>query len=82
MCVFFRKRLLYLVQIHVCLEFILLIQDNLECSNDDLRTLFCRAFKQYVNEKSPIQSYCDLHQNKIYTLTLPLPISAINHLNE
>ncbi|KAK9307901.1 hypothetical protein QLX08_001957 [Tetragonisca angustula] len=78
----YRKRLLYLVQIHICLEFILVIQNNLECSNDDLRTLFCCAFKQYVGEKSPIQSCCDLHQNKIYTLTLPLPISAINHLNE
>ncbi|XP_043529709.1 protein zwilch homolog isoform X1 [Frieseomelitta varia] len=78
----YRKKLLYLVQIHVCLEFILLIQNNLGCSNDDLRTLFCCAFKQYVSEKSPIQNCCDLHKNKIYTLTLPLPISAINHLNE
>ncbi|XP_060821588.1 protein zwilch homolog isoform X1 [Bombus pascuorum] len=77
----YRKRLLYLVQIHISLEFILLIQNNLECSSDDLRILFSCVFKQYVSEKSPIQS-CDLHQNKVYTLTAPLPISAVHHLDE
>lgn len=78
----FRKRLLYLVQIHICLEFMLLIQDNLECSSDDLRILFSCVYKQYIGEKSPIKSCDDLHQNKIYILHTPLPLSAINNLNK
>lgn len=80
MCVF-RETLIYLVQIHICLEFIVLIQDNLGCSSEDLRTLFCCAIKQYVGEMSPVKDHHDLHQNKIYTLTVPLPVSAINNLN-
>lgn len=79
---FFRKKLLYLVQIHICLEFMLLIQDNLECSSDDLRILFSCVYKQYIGEKSPIKSCDDLNQNKIYILHTPLPFSAINNLNK
>ncbi|CAK9820944.1 Protein zwilch homolog [Anthophora plagiata] len=78
----YRKRLICLAQIHVCLEFMLLLEDNLECSSDDLRTLFSCAFRQYVGEKSPIKSYHDLHQSVIYTLSAPLPVSAVNNLNK
>ncbi|OAD62750.1 Protein zwilch like protein [Eufriesea mexicana] len=77
----YRETLIYLVQIHICLEFIVLIQNNLGCSSEDLRTLFCCALKQYVGEMSPVKNDHDLHQNKIYTLTLPLPVSAISNLN-
>lgn len=78
----FRKKLLYLVQIHICLEFMLLIQDNLECSSDDLRILFSYVYNQYIGEKSPLKSCDDLNQNKIYILHTPLPFSAINNLNK
>ncbi|XP_061929641.1 protein zwilch homolog isoform X2 [Apis cerana] len=78
----YRKKLLYLVQIHICLEFMLLIQDNLECSSDDLRILFSYVYNQYIGEKSPLKSCDDLNQNKIYILHTPLPFSAINNLNK
>lgn len=70
-----------MVQVHVCLEFMLLLQDNLECPSDDLRVLFSCALKQYVCEESPIQNCHDLHENSIYTLNAPLPVSAINNLS-
>ncbi|XP_076389988.1 protein zwilch homolog isoform X2 [Megachile rotundata] len=76
----YRKKLIIMVQIHVCLEFMLLLQDNLECPSDDLRVLFSCALKQYC-EESPVQNCHDLHENSIYTLTAPLPVSAINNLN-
>ncbi|KZC14119.1 Protein zwilch like protein [Dufourea novaeangliae] len=77
----YRERLQRLSQIHMCLEFMLLLQDNLECSTDDLRSLYLCAFQQYVSEKSPIQN-SDLNENIIYTLRAPLPVSAINILNK
>ncbi|KOC63496.1 Protein zwilch like protein [Habropoda laboriosa] len=76
----YRKRLICLAQIHVCLEFMLLLQNNLECPSDDLRTLFSCTFRQYVGEKSPIKSYHDLHQCRIYTLSAPLPVPVVNNL--
>ncbi|XP_076628981.1 protein zwilch homolog [Colletes latitarsis] len=78
----YRKKLMYMVQIHVCLEFMLLIQNNLEYSTNDLKPLFLCAFKQYVCEESPIQNYHDLHQNIIYSLNVPLPVSTIDNLNK
>ncbi|XP_017886891.1 protein zwilch homolog [Ceratina calcarata] len=78
----YRNKLIYLAQIHICLEFMLLLQDNLECSNDDLRALFYCAFKQYVGEKSPLKDHQDLHKNRIYTLTASLPITAVDNLNK
>ncbi|XP_076765892.1 protein zwilch homolog [Xylocopa sonorina] len=78
----YRKKLIYLVQIHVCLEFMLLLEDNLECSTDDLKRLFCCAYEQYVGEKSPLKNVCDLAKHKIYTLSAPLPVSAINLIKE
>ncbi|XP_053978515.1 protein zwilch homolog [Hylaeus volcanicus] len=75
----YRKRLICMAQIHVCLEFMLLLQNNLECSTYDMRSLFLCAFNQYVSEKSPIQNWHDLHQNTIYSLNAPLPTSIINN---
>ncbi|XP_031848590.1 protein zwilch homolog [Nomia melanderi] len=77
----YRKKLICLAQIHVCLEFMLLLQDNLECCTSDLRSLFQCAFKQYVCENSPVQNY-NLNQNIIYNLKAPLPVSTINNLNK
>ncbi|XP_076238865.1 uncharacterized protein LOC143182022 [Calliopsis andreniformis] len=78
----YRKKLLCMAQIHVCLEFMLLLQNNLECSADDLRSLLLYASKQYICEKSPIQNCHDLHQNIIYNLIARLPPSAINNFNK
>ncbi|XP_029044330.2 uncharacterized protein LOC114876721 [Osmia bicornis bicornis] len=77
----YREKLIILAQVHVCLEFMLLIQNNLECPNDDIQTLFSCAFKQYVCGKSPVQSCHELYKNVIYTLTAPLPVSVLNNLN-
>ncbi|XP_076174873.1 protein zwilch homolog [Ptiloglossa arizonensis] len=78
----YRKRLMRMAQIHVCLEFMLLLQDNLKCPTDDLKSLFLYAFKQYVCEESPIQNYHNLHKNMIYSLNSRLPVSIINNLNK
>ena len=71
-----------MAQIHVCLEFMLLLQENLECPADDLRSIFLSAFEQYVCEESPVQNYHDLHENTIYNLTVPLPTAVIHTLNK
>lgn len=71
-----------MAQIHVCLEFMLLLQDNLECPTDDLRSIYLSIFKQYVCEESPIQNYHDLHENTIYNLTVPLLTAVIHNLNK
>ncbi|XP_076656487.1 protein zwilch homolog [Halictus rubicundus] len=78
----YRKKLMCLVQIHVCLEFMTLFQDHLICTHDDLRSLFLHAFKKYVCEKSPIQNCHNLDQNIIYTLNAPLPVATINNFNK
>lgn len=71
-----------MAQIHVCLEFMLLLQNNLQCSADDLRSLFMYVSKQYLCEKSPIQNCNDLKQNMIYNLTTPLPAAVVNSLTK
>ncbi|XP_078034904.1 uncharacterized protein LOC144468948 [Augochlora pura] len=76
----YRKRLLCLAQIHVCLEFMILFQEHLVCSVDDLRSLFLRAFKQYVCAESPIENVSNLDENIIYTLITLLPVSTIDNL--
>ncbi|XP_076379095.1 protein zwilch homolog isoform X1 [Megalopta genalis] len=78
----YRKKLVCLAQIHVCLEFMILFQDHLLCSADDLRSLFLCAFKEYVCAKSPIQNVHNLDENSIYTLSTLLPVSTINNLNK
>ncbi|XP_076288778.1 protein zwilch homolog isoform X2 [Lasioglossum baleicum] len=78
----YRKKLMCLAQIHVCLEFMMLFQDHLICTHDDLRSLFLCAFKQYVCEKSPIQNSHDLDKNIIYTLNATVPVTTINNFNK
>ncbi|EFN68929.1 hypothetical protein EAG_03506 [Camponotus floridanus] len=77
----YRKRLVTLAQIHLCLECMLLIERHLECSVESLQSLFAYAYKEFVSAQSPLQNYTELC-NRIFTLTMPLPKKLVNDLNK
>lgn len=73
---------MYMAQIHICLEFMLLLQSNFPCPTDHMNMLFSNAFKQFVSEESPIRNHLDLHKNTIYNLTAPAPVFIINGMSK
>ncbi|KAM0737244.1 Protein zwilch-like protein [Formica fusca] len=77
----YRKKLVTLAQIHLCLECMLLIEGNLECSIESLQDLFAYAYKEFVSAQSPLQNYTELC-SQIFTLMMPLPNKLVNELNK
>ncbi|XP_072745144.1 protein zwilch homolog [Anoplolepis gracilipes] len=77
----YRKKLVTLAQIHICLECMLLIEEHLECPIENLQSLFAYAYKEFVSAQSPLQNYTELC-SRIFTLTMPLPNKLINELNK
>ncbi|KAL6260112.1 hypothetical protein P5V15_007651 [Pogonomyrmex californicus] len=76
----YRKKMVTLAQIHICLECMLLIEGHLECSTENLQSLFAYAYKKFVSE-SPLQHYNELN-NRIFTLTVLLPNMLANNMNK
>ncbi|KAL6425229.1 hypothetical protein ACFW04_009462 [Cataglyphis niger] len=77
----YRKKLVTLAQIHLCLECMLLIERHLECSIENLQDLFAYAYKEFVSAHSPLQDYTELC-SRIFTLMMPLPNKLVNELNK
>lgn len=77
----YRKKLVTLAQIHICLECMLLIEAQLECPIESLQNIFAYAYKEFLSEQSPLQHYTDLC-GRFYTLMVPLPNAIANDLNK
>jgi len=77
----YRKKLITLAQIHICLECMLLIEGHLECPVESLQSLFAYAYKEFVSTQSPLQHYTELC-SRVFSLTVPLPNTLANELNK
>ncbi|XP_071561375.1 protein zwilch homolog [Temnothorax nylanderi] len=77
----YRNKLITLAQIHICLEYMLLIEGHLECPIESLQSLFAYAYKEFVSAQSPLQHHTELC-SRIFTLTVPLPNTLANELNK
>ncbi|KAL0102446.1 hypothetical protein PUN28_018012 [Cardiocondyla obscurior] len=77
----YRNKLVTLAQIHICLECMLLIEENVECPIESLQGLFVHAYKEFISAQSPVQYYTELC-SQIYTLTIPLPNALVNELSK
>ncbi|XP_043271592.1 protein zwilch homolog [Venturia canescens] len=67
----YRTLLTAMARIHICLEFLLLVQNNLACRLDMSYAFFDYTMKWYTSNESPIKSFNDLIDNPIYTLKAP-----------
>ncbi|XP_012276800.1 protein zwilch homolog isoform X2 [Orussus abietinus] len=72
----YRKDLLTMGRIHICIDFLLLLQDRQQYSTTDLQFLFDHAFDLYTSENSPVKSFSDLAKNSIYQLTSNVPCTS------
>ncbi|XP_012233445.1 protein zwilch homolog [Linepithema humile] len=77
----YRKKLITLAQIHICLECMLFIEEHMECSIENLQNLFVCAYKEFVSAQSPLQHYNELC-NEIFTLKTPLSNLIANEMNK
>jgi len=67
----YRAKLMTMARIHICLEFLLIAQNNLDCFIDMSHSFFNYALKLYTSDESPVKSFADLIDNTIYTLKAP-----------
>ncbi|KAK2580878.1 hypothetical protein KPH14_005950 [Odynerus spinipes] len=79
---YYRKQLINMVQIHISLEFMLLLQTHVNCSAGDLRSSFEYILKEMTSVEFPTKALQELHQHKIYNLTIPAPNILISELNK
>ncbi|KAH0947663.1 hypothetical protein HN011_011691 [Eciton burchellii] len=77
----YRRKLITLAQIHLCLECMLLIETHLKCPIENLQSLFALVCKQFVSIQSPLQHYTELC-NQIFTFTTTLSNTGANKLNK
>lgn len=77
----YRKKLVTLAQIHICLECMLFVETHLECLLENLQSIFAYIYKEFLSEQSPLQHY-DEFCNRFYTLIVPLPNTVANGLNK
>ncbi|KAG7213862.1 hypothetical protein KM043_003071 [Ampulex compressa] len=78
----YRRKLLYLARLHICLEFVIIVQATLACPTESLSAVFSFAFKQFVHEGLNFDDSQDVLKSTIYHLRAPLPNAIINLLNE
>lgn len=71
-----------MIQIHICLEFMLLLQKHINCPTDVLQSSLEYVLKEIASIEFSIEALKDLHKNKIYTLTIPAPNILINEVNK
>lgn len=79
---FYRKQLINMVQIHISLEFMLLLQTHTNCSTSDLQSSFECVLKEVTSLNFNTKTLQELHKNNIYTLTIPAPNILINELKK
>ncbi|KAL2715659.1 protein zwilch [Vespula squamosa] len=79
---FYRKKLINMIQIHICLEFMLLLQKHINCPTDVLQSSLEYVLKEIASIEFSIEALKDLPKNKVYTLTIPAPNILINELNK
>ncbi|XP_043673559.1 protein zwilch homolog [Vespula pensylvanica] len=79
---FYRKKLINMIQIHICLEFMLLLQKHINCPTDVLQSSLEYVLKEIAFIEFSIEALKDLHKNKVYTLTIPAPNILINEVNK
>ncbi|XP_046824657.1 uncharacterized protein LOC124426688 isoform X2 [Vespa crabro] len=79
---FYRKKLINMIQMHICLEFMLLLQKHINCSTDVLQSSLEYVLKEITSIEFSIKALQDLCKNKVYTLTIPAPNILINELNK
>ncbi|XP_047357461.1 uncharacterized protein LOC124952119 isoform X1 [Vespa velutina] len=79
---FYRKKLINMIQMHICLEFMLLLQKHINCSTDVLQSSLEYVLKEITSIEFSIETLQDLCKNKVYTLTIPAPNILINELNK
>ena len=77
---FFRTKLITMARIHICLEFLLLVQNNLSYSLDTLYSFFGYVLKLYTSDQSPVTSFADLVVNTIYTVKVPRTNSILKEI--
>ncbi|XP_015609415.1 uncharacterized protein LOC107274634 isoform X2 [Cephus cinctus] len=69
----YRKKLLSLAQIHLCLEFSLFAQTHLQMPTTNLQPLLSNAYRQYCCEGSPMQLLSDASETAIHQLIVNCP---------
>ncbi|XP_015123707.1 uncharacterized protein LOC107045836 [Diachasma alloeum] len=75
----YREKLVTLAQIHTSLEFLQLIQNQLNCRMDVSRSIFDAALKVYRSPNSPLK-FGDLRNQGIYSLEVPAPKDIISEV--
>lgn len=71
-----------MIQIHIGLEFMLLLQKHINCSTDVLQSSLEYILKEMASIEFSIKALHDLHKNKVYTLTIPVPNALINEFHK
>ncbi|KAI4499377.1 hypothetical protein M0802_005637 [Mischocyttarus mexicanus] len=79
---FYREKLMNLIQVHICLEFMLLLQENINCQQDVLQSSLEYIVKEMATTEFSMDILEDLYKNKVYTLTIPAHNILINELNK
>ncbi|XP_011307872.1 uncharacterized protein Zwilch isoform X2 [Fopius arisanus] len=75
----YREKLMTLAQIHMSLEFLQLIQDQLNCRMDVSRSIFEAALKIYKAPDSPL-NFQNLENHVIYSLNVSAPKNIVSEV--
>ncbi|KAG8036927.1 hypothetical protein G9C98_004249 [Cotesia typhae] len=75
----YRNKLKALAQIHISLEFLQLIQSQIDCRCEVTHSIFETIFNTYSSPNSPLK-YSDLEKPKIYTISMPAPLQIISEI--
>ncbi|XP_043495294.1 uncharacterized protein LOC122519709 isoform X2 [Polistes fuscatus] len=79
---FYRKKLINMIQVHICLEFMLLLQEHISCETDVLQSSLEYIIKEMATTEFSMNTLEDLCKNKVYTLTIPAQDILINEINK
>ncbi|XP_015190976.1 PREDICTED: protein zwilch homolog [Polistes dominula] len=79
---FYRKKLINMIQVHICLEFMLLLQEHINCETDVLQSSLEYIIKEMTTKEFSMNTLEDLCNNKVYTLTIPAQDILINEINK
>ncbi|RLU22797.1 hypothetical protein DMN91_005075 [Ooceraea biroi] len=77
----YRKKLVTLARMHLCLECMLLIETHLKCPIESLQSLFALVYEQFVSVQSPLQDHTELC-SRIFTFTATLSNTGANELSK
>ncbi|XP_057338616.1 uncharacterized protein LOC130676440 [Microplitis mediator] len=75
----YRNKLKALAQVHISLEFLQLIQSQIDCRCEVSHSIFETIFKKYSGPNSPLK-FSYLEKPNVYTISMPAPMQIISEI--